>query len=113
MSERATPTYDSADMAQRGRIRAHRLHATHDSREITANARAAFMDRFQREVDPDGTLPEAERERRAEHAKKAHFARLAHQSAQTRRSRKAKKNAVTGKVTAQEEVRRVGDESPS
>ena len=34
------------------------------------------MERFRREVDPDGALPEDERERRATHAMKAHMARL-------------------------------------
>jgi hypothetical protein len=45
---------------------AYRLHATHDPRETTKPARDAFMARFEREVDPDGRLPEAERRRRAE-----------------------------------------------
>jgi hypothetical protein len=51
-------------------------------------ARQAFLDRFEREVDPDGTLPPAERARRAEHARKAYFAKLALKSAQARRRRK-------------------------
>lgn len=51
----------------------------------TAPARAAFMDRFEREVDPDGTLDPAARARRAEHARKAYFTRLALQSAKARR----------------------------
>lgn len=50
---------------------AYRLHATHDPRETTKPARDAFMARFEREVDPDGRLSEAERRRRAEAAKKA------------------------------------------
>jgi hypothetical protein len=49
-----------------------------------APARAAFLDRFEREVDPAGVLDPAERARRAEHAKKAHFLRLALKSAQVR-----------------------------
>jgi hypothetical protein len=72
-------------MAMRGRIGAHRLHATHDARETTAKARAAALTRFEREVDPDGTLPEAERQRRAEHAKKAYFTALAYKSAEKRK----------------------------
>lgn len=71
-----------------GRIGAHRLHATHDSRELTAKARATFLSRFEREVDPDGTLAPEERRRRAEHAKKAHFAALALKSADARRKPK-------------------------
>jgi hypothetical protein len=46
------------------------------------------MDRFEREVDPDGTLPIAERVKRAEHARKAYFLDLARKSAIARRRRK-------------------------
>ena len=69
----------------RGRIGAHKLHATHDSRDLTAPARKAFLDRFAREVDPQGQLPLKERERRAAHARKAYFAKLAYLSAKARR----------------------------
>jgi hypothetical protein len=54
----------------------------------TATARRAFMDRFDREVDPDGTLDPAERARRAEHARKAYFAQLALKSSKARAARK-------------------------
>ncbi len=67
-------------MALRGRIGAYRLHATHDPTETTAKARAAFLGRFEKEVDPDGILPEAERMRRADFARRAFFARLARAS---------------------------------
>lgn len=43
------------------------------------------MERFEREVDPDGVLTPAERARRADHARKAHFARLSLASARSRR----------------------------
>lgn len=65
----------------RGRIGAYALHATHDGREITASARAAFAERFAREVDPAGILLPAERARRAEAARRAYFAKLALRSA--------------------------------
>ena len=68
-------------MALRGRIGAFRLHATHDPRETTQAARAAFLERFEREVDPLGVLAEGERQRRALAARKAYFARLAYRSA--------------------------------
>lgn len=71
--------------ALRGRIGAYTLHATHDPRETTKPARAAFLARFEREVDPDGKLPPAERLRRAGYARKAYFTRLALRSAQARR----------------------------
>ncbi len=85
---------DSERAALIGRIGAHRLHATHDSREITAPARAAFRDSFEREVDPDFVLPEAERQRRAEHARKAHYARLALKSVEVRRAAKEATNVA-------------------
>lgn len=74
-----------AERSLRSRAAAHQLHATHDSRALTANARAAALARFEREVDPDGTLPVVERLRRAEHAKKAYFTGLAYKSARSRR----------------------------
>jgi hypothetical protein len=43
--------------------------------------------RFIDQVDPDRTLPEAERLRRAEHARSAYFTGLALKSAQARRRR--------------------------
>jgi hypothetical protein len=72
----------------RGRLGALVLHATHDSREITANARKAFLGRFEIEVDPNGKLTPEERARRAEYARKAYFQRLAMASAKARRSKK-------------------------
>jgi hypothetical protein len=71
-----------------GRMGAHKLHSTHDSREITAAARASFLERFEREVDPDLVLPVEERQRRALHARKAYFTGLALRSATRRAERK-------------------------
>ncbi|MBA2365814.1 MAG: hypothetical protein H0V77_05115 [Actinobacteria bacterium] len=67
------------------RLAAHALHSKYDSRELTAPARKAFLDRFEREVDPDGVLEPAERRRRAGHARKAHFTRLALASSRARK----------------------------
>lgn len=69
------------------RIGAHALHAQRDPRQTTAAARAAFLDRFEREADPDCTLAPTERARRAHHLRKAYFAKLALKSAQARRRR--------------------------
>ena len=74
----------------RARLAAHSLHAQNDSCKLTAPARAAFLSSFERQVDPDGLLPPAERRRRADQARKAHFTRLALLSAQARRKRPAK-----------------------
>ncbi len=98
---RVTLEFDPDEMARRGRIGAHRLHALHDSKELTAPARAAFLGRFEREVDPGGVLPEAERRRRAEHARKAYFSRLARLSANARRRKKC---AAGGEPAACEEA---------
>ena len=69
----------------RARLAAHtKWSACSDPVAATAPARAAFSARFERQVDPDGALPPAERARRAEHLRKAHFARLALKSAQAR-----------------------------
>ena len=73
-----------------GRIGAHKLHATHDSRELTAAGRRAFLDRFETEVDPEGVLPADERARRAVHARKAYFTALAAKSSVARARRKAR-----------------------
>jgi hypothetical protein len=75
--------------ALRARLAAHTLHAKiTDETAHTAPARKAFLDRFERQVDPDGTLKPTERARRAEHAKKAYFARLALKSARSRAARR-------------------------
>jgi hypothetical protein len=73
----------------RARLAAHAMHARNDSRVVSGNARRAFLERFEREVDPDGVLPVVERRRRAEHARRAHMLRLALRSAQARRRRAA------------------------
>lgn len=82
-----TIEYDPAEMSRRGRIGAYRRLALHDARELTAAARAAFLAKFEREVDPDCVLPPEERERRAAYARKAHFARLARLSVNARQAR--------------------------
>ncbi|MGR7023407.1 hypothetical protein [Geodermatophilus sp. URMC 62] len=67
-------------------IAAHSSWArTADPAARTANARQALAERFEREADPDGVLPAAERARRAEHLRSAHYKRMALKSAQARR----------------------------
>jgi hypothetical protein len=78
--------FDPTEMARRGRLGAQVAHARHDPHDLTAAARAAFLARFEQEVDPDGVLPEAERLRRARHALRAHMTRLALLSAEARRT---------------------------
>ena len=71
----------------RARRAAHALHAQRDSRETTERARAAFLARFEREVDPEGQLPPAERAKRADHALRAYMLGLALKSAKARRAK--------------------------
>jgi hypothetical protein len=78
------------------RAAAFRLHSLYDSQDLTANARAAFADRFVRQVDPDRLLPEAERQRRAECARKGYYTALAAKSARARRA----KNVDRGRETS-------------
>ena len=70
----------------RARLAAHTLHAKTDSRAHTKPARQAFLDRFEREVDPDDVLSPTERRRRATQARKAYFTRLALRSSRARSS---------------------------
>jgi hypothetical protein len=72
--------------AQRGRIGAHvSWSRTADRAARTEPGRKSFLARFEREVDPDGVLPEAERLLRAGHARKAYMQKLALASAARRR----------------------------
>lgn len=79
----------------RAEIAAHALWAkTADPSAHTAPARTAFLERFERQVDPDGILPPEERARRAEHARKAWFKRLALAISRARAARSAGRSEV-------------------
>ncbi|MEH1013064.1 hypothetical protein V6U90_08125 [Micromonospora sp. CPCC 206060] len=83
-----------SDAAQIAKLAAHLKWAKCDDRTTaTAAARKAFLDRFEREVDPDGTLDPADRATRAAHAKSAYYARLALKSAQARRAKATARKA--------------------
>lgn len=69
----------------RAKLAAHSLHAQGGT--STAAGTAAFLSRFERQVDPDGLLMPEERSRRAEHAKKAYMSALALKSSKSRRKR--------------------------
>ena len=77
-----------SERSLRARIAAHERWSHQDPVAGTAKARSAFLDRFEREVDPDGELPEAERLRRAEQARKAYFTELAFKSSKARAARR-------------------------
>jgi hypothetical protein len=78
-----------AERSLRARLAAYALHAQHDPRETTANGRAAFLARFDREVDPEGLLEPDERRRRAEQARRAYFARLSLAAVKARQAKRA------------------------
>jgi hypothetical protein len=59
---------------------------TYDRTARTRPARQKFLQRFEREVDPDGVLPPEERRRRAEHAKRAYMLRLAKRAVSARKT---------------------------
>ena len=85
-----TPDADAAAHSERARLGGLARAARYDGREMTAKATATRRAKFLREVDPDGTLPEAERERRAAAAERFYMARLAYRShAAQRRNRAA------------------------
>ncbi|MGH3464912.1 MAG: hypothetical protein ACRDP9_25885 [Kribbellaceae bacterium] len=74
----------------RARIAANTRWAGDEDRKAHGDrAQRGLRARFEREVDPDGTLPEKERKRRAESLYKAHMARLALKSSKARAARKA------------------------
>jgi hypothetical protein len=89
---RRDPMADDAmnpgERALRARIGAYAMHGRNDARETTAKARAAFLACFERLADPEGRLPLAERQRRAQQLRSAYFARLALASAKARRARR-------------------------
>jgi len=74
----------------RSRIGGLSKSARFDGKEATKPARAGFMAKFLREVDPEGVLPADERQRRADRAMRAHMQRLA-----LARSTKASKQRST------------------
>jgi hypothetical protein len=71
------PRRQLSDAAMRGRIGAYTKWArTEDRRVATAPARAAYMHRFELQVDPEGHLNSEERAKRAHYAMRAHMADL-------------------------------------
>ena len=69
-----------------GRIGGHaRAKSISDMTAAMEPAWRGQMARFEREIDPDSTLPAAERTRRAKSAQREHMARLALRSAKARR----------------------------
>jgi hypothetical protein len=59
-----------------------------ERKDNAARARQGQMERFEREVDPEGKLSPAERAFRADHAWKAHLLGMSLKAAQKRRAEK-------------------------
>jgi hypothetical protein len=78
-----------AQLKLRAKIAANTRWSKEDPAPTAARGQAGLQARFEREVDPDGTLSPQERTRRAEAARKAHMQRLALRSSQARAARKA------------------------
>jgi hypothetical protein len=92
-------TLTPAERSLRGQIAAHESWARTPNRSArTAKARKAADARFEDQVDPDRTLPPAERAKRVEHARKAHFARMAMKAAQARRRRADRPASIETKL---------------
>lgn len=77
--------------SMRARIAALSRWSKESPAENAARGQAGLLARFIDQVDPDRTLPEPERMRRAEAARRAHMARLSLRSAQARAARAASK----------------------
>jgi len=84
-----------AQRSLRARAAAFALHAQGGT--TTRAATAAFLSRFERQVDPDGILAPEERSRRAGLARKAYMSSLALKSSRTR-SRSAAARRVSGAI---------------
>ena len=84
--------------ALRGRLGAHVAHSRNDPQDMTKAARLAFMSTFERQADPDCTLTDDERIRRATHLRKAHFTRMAMKSAETRANRVHRRRSKSGTI---------------
>lgn len=87
-----------ADRSLAASIAANSRWSREDPAEQGRKMRVGLEAKFLREVDPDGTLPDAERRRRAECARRAYFQRLALASAKARRERSRRSRARAGEV---------------
>jgi hypothetical protein len=75
----------------RARIAALARWAKYKPDDQMEAAREKFRSSFEKKVDPEGVLPEAERLRRAEAARRAHYQQLALASSRARAARKAQR----------------------
>ena len=93
-------TFDSSEMALRGRIGGFVRASRFPSDQLTAAARDGFLSRFEHQVDPDNQLSLDERQRRALAARKAYMAQLAYRSAKARARTRSSQNTASHMGTA-------------
>lgn len=80
---------DPSDRALIARVAAHTRWAKEPDRDAaTQSARRGLEAKWEREVDPTGSLPPEERARRVSSLRSAHMQRMTLLSAQKRRARK-------------------------
>ena len=84
-----------------GRIGGLTAWAQNDAETMTAGAHKGFRAKFEREVDPEGILPPAERAARAERARRAYMLTLAAKSAAVRRKKAAPVSETSGAATTE------------
>ena len=82
----AAKTLSPSQRSTRARLAAFVMHS--EGKTNTRPASAAFLQRFERQIDPDGTLAPDERARRAEWALKAHMSALSLRASQARAKKK-------------------------
>jgi hypothetical protein len=83
--ENHVPNPDSSYFIAQSRAANMRWAYVSDRAAATAPARAASEARFERLVDPDGTLAPEERAKRAANARRAHYQQMALKSVESRR----------------------------
>lgn len=87
---------DVAKRASTGRIGGLIAWSRNDPETMVGPAHRGFRRRFERLVDPNGTLPEAERMVRADRLRRAYMLSLAAKSAAVRRKEKAGRDRESG-----------------
>jgi hypothetical protein len=87
-------TLDPAARTLRARIGAFAQHSKHPIEATTRAGLDAANSRFERLVDPDGTLSEAERTRRAAAARRAHMLQLSFRARKGRQAADTSGEAV-------------------
>lgn len=90
----------SVERSLRARRAAHARWAREDRSAASERQRQIMLERFEREVDPAGTLPPAERAKRAANALSSHMAGLAYKASRSR-ERRAKARQVASPPLSQ------------